>query len=86
VRWHSADGLRQVLVFSTMTRLLDILGGHLDWHGIAYLRLDGGTPSDERGDLVRCNQPLLHEGATSDPTGSRPCLHAGPHCAGGCLW
>ena len=43
----------QVLVFSTMTRLLDILSAHLDWRGIVHLHLDGGTPSKERGDLVR---------------------------------
>lgn len=43
----------QVLVFSTMTRLLDIVEDHLDWRGIEYLRLDGGTASAHRGELVR---------------------------------
>ncbi len=42
----------QVLVFSTMTRLLDIVEDQLDWRGIQYLRLDGSTASAERGELV----------------------------------
>lgn len=42
----------QVLIFSTMTRLLDILEDHLAWRGIASVRLDGATPSSERGGLV----------------------------------
>ncbi len=44
----------QVLVFSTMTRLLDIVEDHLNWRGIEHLRLDGSTASAERGELVRC--------------------------------
>jgi hypothetical protein len=44
--------LPQVLVFCTMTRLLDVLEEHLDWRGITHLRLDGATPSAERGSLV----------------------------------
>ncbi|KAK9908903.1 hypothetical protein WJX75_004497 [Coccomyxa subellipsoidea] len=43
----------KVLVFSTMTRLLDIVEDHLDWRGIEHLRLDGSTASADRGDLVR---------------------------------
>ena len=35
-----------------MTRLLDVLEEHLDWRGITHLRLDGATPSAERGSLV----------------------------------
>ena len=46
------DGALQVLIFSTMTRLLDILEDHLDWRGIDCVRLDGATPSSERGGLV----------------------------------
>lgn len=42
-----------MLVFSTMTRLLDIVEDHLDWRGIEHLRLDGSTASADRGDLVR---------------------------------
>ena len=45
--------LLQVLVFSTMTRLLDILEDHLAWRGIDSLRLDGSTASASRGALVR---------------------------------
>ncbi len=43
----------QVLIFSTMTRLLDILEDHLAWRGIDSVRLDGATPSADRGSLVR---------------------------------
>ena len=42
----------QVLIFSTMTRLLDILEDHLAWRGIDSVRLDGATPSSDRGGLV----------------------------------
>ena len=41
-----------MLIFSTMTRLLDILEDHLAWRGINCVRLDGATPSAERGGLV----------------------------------
>ena len=40
-------------MFSTMTRLLDILEDHLAWRGIESLRLDGSTASASRGALVR---------------------------------
>lgn len=42
----------QCLVFSTMTRLLDILEDHLAWRGTHCVRLDGATPSAARGALV----------------------------------
>ena len=42
-----------MLIFSTMTRLLEILEDHLAWRGIDSLRLDGSTPSASRGALVR---------------------------------
>jgi SNF2 family DNA or RNA helicase len=42
----------QVLIFSTMTRLLDILEDHLAWRGMDCVRLDGSTASSERGSLV----------------------------------
>ena len=58
VLWHTKIRLccwtlLQVLVFSTMTRLLDILEDHLAWRGIDSLRLDGSTASASRGALVR---------------------------------
>jgi hypothetical protein len=48
----------QILVFSTMTRLLDILEDHLEWRGINYLRLDGATASADRGELVSISGSL----------------------------
>lgn len=39
----------QVLIFSTMTRLLDIVEEHLEWRGLVSVRLDGGTVTDNRG-------------------------------------
>ena len=41
-----------MLIFSTMTRLLDILEDYLAWRGIDSLRLDGSTASASRGALV----------------------------------
>lgn len=43
----------QVLLFSTMTRVLDVLEDYLDWRGCEHLRLDGAVSSAERGDLVK---------------------------------
>lgn len=42
----------QVLIFSTMTRALDILEGYLDWRGWQCARLDGATPTAERGSII----------------------------------
>ena len=39
----------QVLLFSTMTRLLDILEDFLEWRGVVSVRLDGATAAEERG-------------------------------------
>lgn len=48
----------QVLLFSTMTRVLDVLEDYLDWRGFEHLRLDGAVSSADRGDLVqRFNAP-----------------------------
>lgn len=46
-------GILQVLLFSTMTRVLDVLEDYLDWRGFEHLRLDGAVSSAERGDLVQ---------------------------------
>jgi SNF2 family DNA or RNA helicase len=43
--------VRQVLIFSTMTRALDIIEEHLEWRGLASVRLDGATAADERGSV-----------------------------------
>ncbi|CAO2622396.1 Probable global transcription activator SNF2L1 [Lemmus lemmus] len=40
----------RVLIFSQMTRLLDILEDYCMWRGYEYCRLDGRTPHEERED------------------------------------
>ncbi|KAM3755195.1 hypothetical protein ACB098_02G022400 [Castanea mollissima] len=42
----------RVLLFSQMTRLLDILEIYLQLHNYKYLRLDGNTKTESRGSLV----------------------------------
>ena len=39
----------QVLLFCTMTRLLDIVEEHLEWRGLVSVRLEGATAAEERG-------------------------------------
>ncbi|CAI9118550.1 OLC1v1020137C1 [Oldenlandia corymbosa var. corymbosa] len=43
----------RVLLFSQMTKLMDILGAYLEIHGYKFLRLDGSTKTEERGNLLR---------------------------------
>ena len=38
----------RVLVFSQMTRMLDILEDYMHWRGYAYCRIDGNTQGDDR--------------------------------------
>lgn len=48
-----------MLLFSTMTSLLTILEDYLQWRQIKYLRLDGTTKSDDRGDMLKqYNDPV----------------------------
>lgn len=42
----------RVLLFSQMTRLIDLLEDYLEWHGYKYLRLDGTTKTEDRGVLL----------------------------------
>lgn len=42
----------RVLVFTQMTRMLDILENFLNYHGYKYLRLDGSTGIDKRQMLM----------------------------------
>ena len=43
----------RVLLFSQMTRVLDILEIYLTFQGLKYLRLDGTTKTEDRGSLLR---------------------------------
>ena len=43
----------RVLLFSTMTRVLDVLEEYLQWRGYSFVRLDGNTSADARGETVR---------------------------------
>ncbi|KAJ6803828.1 putative ATP-dependent DNA helicase CHR12 [Iris pallida] len=43
----------RVLLFSQMTKLMDILEIYLQLHGFKYMRLDGSTKTEERGSLLK---------------------------------
>jgi SNF2 family DNA or RNA helicase len=43
----------RILLFSQMVELLEILGEYLKYRGYEFLRLDGQTKSDDRGNLVQ---------------------------------
>lgn len=48
----------KVLLFSTMTKLLDILEDYLVWKGFKFRRIDGTTPLDMREEsIVEFNRP-----------------------------
>ncbi|KAK9170964.1 Bromodomain/HAS/DEXDc/SNF2 domain containing protein [Cryptosporidium meleagridis] len=42
----------RVLLFSQMTRLLDIIDDYLRWRGYPYCRIDGSTPGIERQERI----------------------------------
>ena len=42
----------RILLFCQMTQLMTILEDYLNWRGHKYLRLDGTTKSDERGEML----------------------------------
>lgn len=42
----------RVLIFTQMTRMLDILENFLNYHGFKYLRLDGSTPIEKRQTIM----------------------------------
>merc|ERR1719509_388184 len=42
----------RILLFCQMTALMTILEDYLNWRGYSYLRLDGTTKADDRGDLL----------------------------------
>ena len=39
---------QKVLIFSQMTRMLDVLGDYLEWRGYKFCRLDGSTSGEDR--------------------------------------
>lgn len=41
-------GHHRALIFTQMTRMLDVLEAFLNFHGHIYLRLDGTTKVDQR--------------------------------------
>eukprot|EP00301_Raphidiophrys_heterophryoidea_P025290 c8452_g1_i1.p1 GENE.c8452_g1_i1~~c8452_g1_i1.p1 ORF type:complete len:1079 (-),score=318.70 c8452_g1_i1:54-3248(-) len=43
----------KVLIFSQMTRLLDLLEEYLSFKDVKYCRLDGSTKPEERGEVVK---------------------------------
>ena len=43
----------RVLLFCQMTQLMTIMEDYLTWRGFSYLRLDGMTKSQDRGDLLK---------------------------------
>ncbi|KAH7294245.1 hypothetical protein KP509_28G062400 [Ceratopteris richardii] len=48
----------RVLLFSTMTKLLDILEDYLQWRGLTYRRIDGTTTLESReAAIVEFNRP-----------------------------
>lgn len=56
VKLHRTD--HRVLLFSTMTRLLDILEEYLQWRGLKYRRIDGTTTLEAReAAIVEFNRP-----------------------------
>ncbi|KAL1138772.1 hypothetical protein AAG570_008834 [Ranatra chinensis] len=43
----------RVLLFCQMTQLMTIMEDYLSWRAFSYLRLDGTTKSEDRGDLLK---------------------------------
>jgi hypothetical protein len=64
----------RVLIFSTMTMLLDSVEEVLEWAGLEFLRLDGTTKGTERGQLIE----EFRKGKVRLPT---PSTGAPGHCS-----
>jgi len=56
------DEKHRVLIFTQMTRMLDVLEAFLNYHGHIYLRLDGATRIEQR-QVIKLNtlRMLLHK-------------------------
>ena len=48
----------RILIFSQMTQLMDLLELYFEYKSFNYLRLDGNTKSDDRGErMADFNKP-----------------------------
>lgn len=52
--WELKKDHHRVLIFTQMTRMLDILEQFLNYHGHTYLRLDGNTKVEQRQVWFEC--------------------------------
>jgi hypothetical protein len=69
----------RVLLFSTMTALLTVLEDYLQWRQIKYLRLDGNTKADDRGDMLKqYNDPVCSQHVCSWCLGGDSLFIIGP--------
>lgn len=50
--WRLKSGKHRVLIFTQMSRMLDIFESFLNYHGHTYLRLDGSTKIEQRQALM----------------------------------
>lgn len=50
--WELKSGSHRVLIFTQMSRMLDIFEQFLNYHGHTYLRLDGATKIEQRQALM----------------------------------
>lgn len=48
------SGSHRVLIFTQMTKMLNILESFLNYHGHRYLRLDGTTKVEQRQVKINC--------------------------------
>ncbi|KAK2498273.1 hypothetical protein MC885_005861 [Smutsia gigantea] len=69
LRQLKAEGHR-VLIFTQMTRMLDVLEQFLTYHGHLYLRLDGSTRVEQRQQTIRelFDMPLEEPSGSSVPS------------------
>ena len=70
-------GAHKALIFTQMTRMLDVLEAFLNLHGHTYLRLDGSTKPEMRQARPRPRAAA----AAGAPAGGRACSRAGS-CSG----